>query len=102
MLFTFCFVWKTCTESEGFSSGKNSHFLYVVEKLSSSSLIQEFSVSTLVPSVVSSDVIQYTKVLHLIAVGLPPFDKEDHPKRAGVSGSFLDVGFTMEPRIVTN
>lgn len=98
MVFAFCFIRKSCTERRGLSSGKNSHFLYPVEKLSSTPHIQEFSVSTLVPS----GVIQYTrKVLHLNTKNLCPFEKEDHPKRAGVLGSFLDVSFTVGSRIVT-
>lgn len=103
VVFAFCFIRKSCTEPKGLSSSKNSHFLCVVEKLFSSPLIQEFSVNTLTPSVVSSDVIQYTrKVLHLNTMDISPFEKEDNPKRAGVSASFLGVGIIMGSRIVTN
>lgn len=54
-------------------------------------------------SVTSSEVIQYTKkLLGLNIADLPPFEKEDHPEKGGVSDSCLEVGFMTRSRIGTN
>lgn len=82
--------------------------LHAVEKLPSSSLsLKSFQLVsqqlTVQLSVISSEVIRYTKkLLHLNIMDFPPFEKENHPERDGVPGSCLGVGFMTGSRIGTN